>query len=123
LRTLLIVDDEDGVRALVRMTLDGEGYEILEARDGAEALAAARKHHPDLVLLDVMLPDLSGIEVCRALKGDPLMSSTTVVMLTAKTQQSDLGEADDAGADGYFTKPFSPIALIKKVESILGAAL
>jgi DNA-binding response OmpR family regulator len=85
------------------------------------ALGLARDHHPDLVLLDVMLPDLSGIDICRELKGDPAMTSTTVVMLTAKAQNSDYGEAEEAGADGYFTKPFSPIALIQNVESVLGA--
>ncbi|MGH9091068.1 MAG: response regulator [Acidimicrobiales bacterium] len=120
MRTLLIVDDEDGVRSLVRVTLESDNYKILEASDGSEALIVAREHHPDLVLLDVMLPDLSGIELCRQLKGDPAMSSTSIVMLTARAQQTDLGEAEDAGADGYFTKPFSPIALMQKVETILG---
>lgn len=120
MRTLLIVDDEDGVRSLVRMTLDSGRYKILEANEGRQALEVARAHHPELVLLDVMLPDLSGIEICRELKSDPLMASTTVIMLTAKAQQTDLGEAEAAGADGYFTKPFSPIALTQKVEAILG---
>jgi DNA-binding response OmpR family regulator len=120
LKKLLIVDDEEGIRSLVRMTLDGGAFQILEARDGSQALEIARKHHPDIVLLDVMLPDISGIEVCRALKSDPLMDSTTVVMLTAKAQHSDVDEAEDAGADGYFTKPFSPIALVQRVELILG---
>jgi DNA-binding response OmpR family regulator len=115
-RKLLIVDDEDGVRSLVH------SYEILEAGAGEEALEMARKHHPDLVLLDVMLPDLSGMEICRLLKDDPSMASTSVVMLTAKAQHADLGDAEDAGADGYFTKPFSPIALLRKVEAILGPA-
>jgi two-component system, OmpR family, phosphate regulon response regulator PhoB len=123
LKKLLIVDDEDGLRSLVRMTLDSDSYQILEAQEGRQALEIARAHHPDLVLLDVMLPDVSGIEICRQIKSDPLMASTTVLMLTAKAQQSDLGEAEDAGADGYFVKPFSPIALVHKVESILGAAL
>jgi DNA-binding response OmpR family regulator len=116
---LLIVDDEDGVRSLVRITLDHEGYEIFEASEGEEALRLVRAHHPDLVLLDVMLPDISGIEICRIVKQDPATSSTTVVMLTAKAQSADLGEAEEAGADGYFTKPFSPIALVRKVEEIL----
>jgi DNA-binding response OmpR family regulator len=120
LKKLLIVDDEEGIRSLVRMTLDGGAFQILEARDGSQALEIARKHHPDIVLLDVMLPDISGIEVCRALKSDPLMDSTTVVMLTAKAQHSDVDEAEDAGADGYFTKPFSPSALVQRVELILG---
>lgn len=120
MRKLLIVDDEDGVRALVRITLDNASFEILEARDGGEALRMARLHRPDLVLLDVMLPDGSGIDICRTLKNDPDTAATSVVMLTAKAQTSDFGEAEDAGADGYFTKPFSPIALVHKVETVLG---
>lgn len=120
MKKLLIVDDEDGVRALVRMTLDNGLYEIIEASEGLEALDLAREYHPDLVLLDVMLPDVSGMDVCRKIKDDPGLSSTTVVMLTARAQTSDVGDAEEAGADGYFTKPFSPIALTRKVESILG---
>ena len=120
MKKLLIVDDEDGVRALVRMTLDSGVYEIFEASEGFEALDLAREHRPDLVLLDVMLPDVSGMDVCRKIKDDPDLASTTVVMLTARAQTNDVGDAEEAGADGYFTKPFSPIALPRKVESILG---
>jgi DNA-binding response OmpR family regulator len=116
---LLIVDDEPGVRALVRMTLDTGEYEIIEAEQGGEAVELAKAHHPDLILLDVMLPDMSGLEVCRAIKSDAELSDTTVVMLTARAQTSDVGDAEDAGADGYFTKPFSPIALTRKVHAVL----
>jgi DNA-binding response OmpR family regulator len=123
LKKLLIVDDEDGVRALVRMTLDTGDYQIIEASDGHEALDLAREHRPDLILLDVMLPDLSGMDVCRKIKDDPDLASTTIVMLTARAQTSDVGDAEEAGADGYFTKPFSPIALMRKVESVLGSSL
>ena len=120
MKKLLIVDDEAGVRALVRMTLDSGVYEIFEASEGFRALDLAREHRPDLVLLDVMLPDVSGMDVCRKIKDDPDLASTTVVMLTARAQTNDVGDAEEAGADGYFTKPFSPIALTRKVESILG---
>ena len=120
MKKLLIVDDEDGVRALVRMTLDNGVYQIIEASEGLEALDLAKEHLPDLVLLDVMLPDVSGMDVCRKIKDDPDLASTTVVMLTARAQTSDVGDAEEAGADCYFTKPFSPIALTRKVESILG---
>jgi two-component system, OmpR family, phosphate regulon response regulator PhoB len=122
MRTLLIVDDEEGVRSLVRMTLESENYQILEATEGAEALDLARRHRPGLVLLDVMLPGSSGIEVCRQLKSDPQTASGAVVMLTAKAQTTDLEEAEAAGADGYFTKPFSPVALMQRVERIFGAS-
>ena len=120
MRKLLIVDDEEGVRSLVRMTLESDKYEILEARRGDDALKLVREHLPDLVLLDVMLPDTSGVDVCRALKSDPLTSFVTIVMLTAKAQNSDLEEAESAGADGYFTKPFSPVALLRRVDIIFG---
>jgi two-component system phosphate regulon response regulator PhoB len=118
MRKLLIVDDEEGVRSLVRMTLESDKYDILEARRGDDALGLVREHLPDLVLLDVMLPDTSGVEVCRALKSDPGTKQVTVVMLTAKAQSSDLEEAESAGADGYFTKPFSPVALLQRVDKI-----
>jgi two-component system, OmpR family, phosphate regulon response regulator PhoB len=121
MRKLLIVDDEEGVRSLVRITLGDVGYEIREATSGEETIRIARTFRPDLVLLDVMLPDLSGIEVCRRLKSDPELAPTAVVMLTASAEPNDLGDAREAGADGYFTKPFSPIALLQKVESVLGA--
>ena len=122
MKKLLIVDDEEGVRALVRMTLDNDGYEIFEARQGREGIEVAREQRPELVLLDVMLPDMSGLEVCRMIKSDPDLSAVTVVMLTARAQTGDLADAESAGADGYFTKPFSPIALTRRVEAVLGGA-
>jgi two-component system phosphate regulon response regulator PhoB len=120
MRTLLIADDESGIRSLVRMTLQRKQYEILEASDGEEALALARKYHPELVLLDVTMPGLTGFQVCRALKDDPATASATVVMLTAKAQDSDRAEGLAAGADDYFTKPFSPIALLRKIDDVYG---
>lgn len=117
---LLVVDDEDGVRSLVVMTL-GDDYEIAQASTAEEALGLARQYRPDLVLLDVMLPDMSGVEVCRILKSDPATASTLVVMLSAKAQEADVAVAEGAGADGYFTKPFSPVALIRRVEQMLQA--
>ncbi|MDQ3991870.1 MAG: response regulator [Actinomycetota bacterium] len=116
---LLIADDEAGVRSLVRMTLDSEDYEIIEAANGHDALAAAREHRPDLVLLDVNMPGPSGFDVCRMLKQDPQTADMTIVMLTAQAQESDLEAGLSSGADGYFTKPFSPIALLRKVEDVL----
>ncbi len=112
MRKLLIADDEEGVRSLVRMTLNVDSYEILEARDGNEALEVARRERPDIVLLDVMMPGQSGIEVCRALKADRATSATSIILLTAKAQDEDREEGLAAGADDYFTKPFSPLGLI-----------
>jgi DNA-binding response OmpR family regulator len=120
MKKLLIADDEDGVRSLVRMTLDTGAYEIIEAQDGEAALALAREHRPDLLLLDVMMPKLSGFEVCQALKGDPDTAGITIVMLTARAQEHDRTHGQETGADDYFTKPFSPVALLRMVDEVLG---
>lgn len=120
MKKLLIIDDEPGVRALVRMTLDVTWVEILEAADGEEGIAMAREHRPDIVLLDVMMPNLNGFDVCKALKSDPDLRATTIVMLTARAQDADVTRGLAAGADDYFTKPFSPLALMAKVEDVLG---
>jgi CheY-like chemotaxis protein len=120
-RKLLIADDEDGIRRLVRMTLESERYDILEASDGEETITLAREHKPELILLDVMMPRRSGLDVCRALKGDPATSQITIFMLTARAQESDQREGRAAGCDGYFMKPFSPVALMRKVDEIFAA--
>jgi two-component system phosphate regulon response regulator PhoB len=120
MRKLMIADDEAGIRSLVRMTLDTGDYEIIEAADGDEALALVREHHPELVLLDAMMPKRSGFDVCRELKEDPETNATTVVMLTARAQEVDRERGTAAGADDYFTKPFSPVALLEKVAEVLG---
>jgi two-component system phosphate regulon response regulator PhoB len=119
-RKLLIADDENGIRSLVRMTLARDRYEIFEASDGEEALALAREHRPELILLDVMMPRLTGFEVCRAIKDDPTTAKSTVVMLSAKAQEADREEGIASGADDYFTKPFSPIALLRKIDEVCG---
>jgi CheY-like chemotaxis protein len=118
MRKLLIADDEIGIRSLVRMTLESDSYEILEAPDGDEALVMALEHLPELILLDVSMPGLSGLEVCRALKENASTAGITVVLLTAMAQESDLAQGAAAGADEYFTKPFSPVALLQKVDEI-----
>lgn len=118
MRKLLIADDEDGIRSLVKMTLARDEFVILEASDGEQALALAREHGPELILLDVMMPGLSGFEVCRALKDDPDTAQATVVMLSARSQEADREEGIACGADDYFTKPFSPIALLRKIDDV-----
>jgi DNA-binding response OmpR family regulator len=119
LKKLLVVDDDDGVRELVCMALGGE-YEVIEARQGGEGLRLARHHRPDLVFLDVLLPDISGIQVCRVMKSDPDLASTPVVMLTSMDQASDFGDATDAGADDYITKPFALATLSRTARNVLG---
>jgi CheY-like chemotaxis protein len=116
---LLIADDEPAVRALVHVTPEGD-YEILEAADGLEALEVARGESPRLVLLDIMMPRLDGLEVCRQLSPAPETSDIVVVMLTAQAQDRDRDRDQGlaAGADDYFTKPFSPLALLNMVERV-----
>jgi two-component system phosphate regulon response regulator PhoB len=118
-KKLLIADDQEGIRALVRMTLESDAYEIIEAADGNRALALAQEQHPDLILLDVMMPGQSGFDVCRALKGDPATAEITIVLLTARAQDSDFVEGQSAGADKYLTKPFSPVALLELVDQYM----
>lgn len=119
MRTLLIADDQEGIRSLVRMTLESDAYAIIEAADGNQALALARKHHPDVILLDVMMPGMSGLDVCRALKGDPDTASIKIALLTAVAQDRDVAEGKDAGADEYLTKPFSPVVLLTMIAEFM----
>src|SRR5581483_8553073 len=121
LKKILLADDEPAVRRLVTATLADESrYQILEASDGAEALRLARAERPAMMLLDVNMPEVDGFEVCRALKADPETQGIVVVMLTAMAQVSDRERGVAVGADGFFTKPFSPLALLEKVEEVLG---
>jgi DNA-binding response OmpR family regulator len=115
---LLIADDEASIRGLVRVTLEGSEFEILEAADGEEALQVARTELPKLILLDVMMPRLDGLEVCRRLRDNPATKGIVVVLLTAMAQDGDRERGLAAGADDYFTKPFSPLALLRKVEAV-----
>lgn len=119
MKRVLIADDEDGIRALVRMTLDGESLEIIEAADGDEVVTLARDNRPDVILLDVMMPGRSGFAVCRTLKSDPATAAIPVLILTAKAQTADREEGRAAGADDYLTKPFSPIELLRKIDDLL----
>lgn len=122
LKKILMVDDEEPVRALVVATIKYDGrYIILEAKDGLEALEVARREKPDVILLDIFMPGLDGFEVCRQLKADPETRGITVIMLTALAQDSDKEKAQQVGASGYFTKPFSPKALVRKLEEVLGS--
>ena len=116
---VLIADDDAAVRAVVRATLGEDAYEIVEAADGEDALERAREHLPDLMLLDVMMPRRSGIDVCRALKSDPRTAGIIVVMLTGRSLEEERAAGLDLGADDYFTKPFSPVALLRRVEDVL----
>jgi CheY-like chemotaxis protein len=117
--TVLLCDDEEVLRQLVRATLGNGEYAIVEAADGDESLELARETQPDLIVLDMMMPGRSGLEVLRELRADPETAATPVIMLTARARESDRNEAASAGADRYLAKPFSPLELISVVEELL----
>lgn len=117
--TVLVVDDEPHIVELVRVTLEDDHLRVREAFDGAAAVAVATAEPPDLILLDVQLPDLSGLDVCRRLRADARLSATKIVMLTAAAQREDVTRGHEAGADHYLTKPFSPVRLLSLVETLL----
>jgi CheY-like chemotaxis protein len=114
--TVLVVDDEPTIRTLIRAVLEPTEYSVVEAVDGVSALEVAGKLRPDLILLDVALPRLSGLEVCRRLKGDSAMASTPVILLTGFVQQAEREAGKQAGAEGFIAKPFSPAALLKRID-------
>jgi CheY-like chemotaxis protein len=116
-RTILVADDDPFIRDLLDAVLDDTGFDIRHARDGAEALELALAMLPDVVLLDVMMPGLDGYEVCRALRGDPRFNRTRIIMLTARNSSDDRAASMSAGADAFFTKPFSPLALIESLTT------
>ena len=120
-KRILLADDQDAVRELVAMTLGDEHFELLDAADGECALRMARAYRPHLILLDVGMPLLDGISVCRELKADPETRDIPIIMLTAAGADADIAAGQDAGANHYVTKPFSPTALVNKVYDVVGS--
>lgn len=122
-RTILIADDEAHLRSLLQQTLEeleDEGVELLTAANGEEALAAIESSRPDLVFLDVMMPKLSGFDVCSRAKHALGLRDVYIVLLTAKGQEFDRQKGHEVGADLYMTKPFDPDALLQKARDVLG---
>ena len=118
-RTVLVVDDEPDVLLLCRVNLEFEGYEVIEAADGEEAMERVRAQRPDVVLLDVMMPKMDGWQVLAAIKDDAELADIPVVMLTAKVQDQDQIRDWSQGAADYITKPFSPLALSQVLQDVL----
>ncbi|MHC4884179.1 MAG: response regulator [Planctomycetota bacterium] len=116
---ILVVEDERDIHELLRVNLCREGYEVCSAYDGEEALSKQAEVNPDLILLDLMLPALDGLSVCKTLKADPSTSAIPVIMLTAKGEESDVVTGLELGADDYVTKPFSPRVLLARIRAIL----
>ena len=116
---ILVVEDEQDLAELLRYNLNGAGFEVEVASLGATALSKARTFKPDLITLDLMLPDISGHEVLRVMKADPALAAISVVMVTAKGQEADRIQGFELGADDYVVKPFSPRELLLRVRAVL----
>ena len=125
MRRILIADDEPFIIALLKETLEeleDEGVEILAAGNGADGWAIIQDKHPSLIFLDVMMPKMSGYEVCQRVKQDPELSKAYVVMLTAKGQEIDRERGTEAGADEYVTKPFDPDYILERAHGVMSRA-
>ena len=116
---ILVVDDEQDILDLVQFNLEKAGYDVTGVTTGNEGVAAARANPPDLVLLDIMLPGLNGLEVCTLLKNDQVTREASVIMLSAKGEESDVVAGLERGADDYVVKPFSPRVLTARVQAVL----
>lgn len=116
---ILVIEDEEDIRELISYNLSKEGYRIIAVESGEEGYRLAVKEIPDLILLDIMLPGLDGLEICKLLQNDPKTKNTPIIMLTAKSEESDIVTGLELGADDYITKPFSPKVLNARVRTIL----
>jgi DNA-binding response OmpR family regulator len=121
-KTILIVDDEENIRMLLSMRMKVSGFRVLTAGDGEEAFAVVREQKPDLIILDLMLPKITGYELCRMIKFDEELKSIPVIILSALERQVDRTRASEAGADAYFIKPFELDLLIVKINQLLDLA-
>ncbi|ACL25577.1 response regulator transcription factor [Chloroflexus aggregans] len=118
-RTILVVDDEPGIVKIARDYLERAGFHVISAGDGPSALRLARQEHPSLIVLDLMLPGMDGLDVTRALRQDPLTAGVPIIMLTARVEETDRLIGLELGADDYITKPFSPRELVARVRAVL----
>jgi len=119
---ILLVDDEPSIVKMVGKRLEVEGFDVLVAMDGQEGLAKAQAEHPDLIVLDLMLPKLNGYEVCTLLKQDTRYQKIPIVLFTAKTQEKDERLGVECGADAYVRKPFRAQELLEKIRSLIGSS-
>lgn len=115
---VLIVEDEADVRELIRLQLRAAGFDVLEACNGAEGLSIAKQDLPSVIILDLMMPEMNGVEVCRALRRNPSTSRIPILMLTARSSEEDKVAGFEVGADDYVTKPFSPKELVLRVRAV-----
>jgi DNA-binding response OmpR family regulator len=117
--TVLVVDDDPVIRRLLRVNFEMEDFTVVEAGDGVEALAAAKKQLPDVIVSDVMMPRMDGVALVAALRADPDTKDVPVLLLSAKAQAADVAAGKGAGADDYVTKPFEPLDLVDRVRALL----
>ena len=117
---VLVVDDEEPIQELLKYNLEKSGYDVKTASDGFKAVDIAKKFHPDLVLLDIMMPDVDGYEICRHIKKTEKLKHIHVAFMSAKTKEADIQKGYDLGASLYITKPFSTRELIKQVKELIG---
>lgn len=118
-KTVLLVDDDPVILKLLQVNFEMEGYHVVTASDGVEGLARCHETNPAIVLCDIMMPNMDGLEVTRRLKGDPATKDIPIVLLSAKAQAGDVQAGIDAGANEYLTKPFDPLELLDRVADIL----
>ncbi|HET6866333.1 MAG TPA: response regulator [Solirubrobacteraceae bacterium] len=118
--TILVADDEEDLRELVTYRLSRSGYQVIGAGDGQEALELAAARTPDLMVLDVMMPKLDGYELTRRVRAEAALRSIPVILLTARSQESDIDRGFEVGADDYLKKPFNPDELVARVRAVLG---
>jgi len=121
-KVVLTIEDQRDIRRLIRLTLEFDGFDVLEADNGPEGLELARTRQIDLILLDIMMPGPSGLTVCRWLRDDPSLRHIPVVLLTALDRDQDMEAAWAAGARAYLVKPFSPVELLKVVSDLMNSA-
>jgi two-component system alkaline phosphatase synthesis response regulator PhoP len=118
IKKILIADDEPDILEIIQFNLQAEGYEVITAKNGDEAIELAKKHQPDLIILDIMMPGKNGIEVCNILRLQPLFNDTLIVFLTALSDEGTEIRGLETGADDYLTKPISPKVLVSKVNAL-----
>jgi two-component system, cell cycle response regulator DivK len=118
-KRILVVEDQEDNRQILRDLLGSAGYDLIEAENGEEALAAVAKHRPDLVLMDIQLPIMDGYEATRRLKADPKFKAIPIIVVTSYALSGDEGKAREAGCDAYVTKPYSPRLLLAKIKEFL----
>ncbi len=119
-KKILIADDNENIRDALTYLLEDEGYKLWLAKDGSDTLKKVREVQPDILFLDIMMPEINGYDVCRIIKNDPALKNTYVIMLTAKGQVAEQERGKEVGADEYIVKPFSPMEILTKVKTIFG---